>query len=281
MWNGFHGRNWQGKYRAIFFFSACELCGYIMLASSAIPNAAWQSSNLRKDLACFALLLVALGFGGLRPCTATFGGDQAMRAVRTTGAAAAIASDDEGDILTATEKTASRQFFSAYYIAMVGGTLLSSILFPLIRVQGNGSYFFVFLLPACSMPLGTISFWLGRNEYRFDPAEETLPSPIHGKQHRQAQASVEIADESGERIALEARRASIRDDWKVLLSALIVSSPTPFFTALHYQPSSTWVFQARKMDGHVPWLGGLTIPPDEIGVSSISTIRVLACEFFL
>ncbi|KAL3681781.1 hypothetical protein R1sor_024737 [Riccia sorocarpa] len=250
---------YMGKYRAIFLFSVFEFGGYIMLVIIATVQAdKWLSLELRQSLTYVALSLVAVGFGGLRPCTATFGGDQVMRSVRSK-----TPGDYPEDIITEQQKLASQQYFSAYYASMTVGTLISAVAFPLVRVQGNGSYFYVFLLPACSMPLGTFSFWLGTKEYHFEPMDE-VPL-LRDDQQEHEYASPENVDDA-DRKSLPAGKGSYKwEEWRVLLSALIVISPTVFFTSLHYQISSTWVFQAREMDGHIAWLGGLEIPPDEIG----------------
>ncbi|KAL2620278.1 hypothetical protein R1flu_000483 [Riccia fluitans] len=257
---------YMGKYRAVFLFSFCEFCGYIMLlVIASVQVDSWLSLEVRQNLTYVALSLVAVGFGGLRPCTATFGGDQAMRSVRMK-----IPGDYPGDVVTEQQKIASRQYFSVYYATMTVATVISAVIYPLVRVQGHGNYFYVFLLPACSMPLGTFSFWLGTKDYHFDPTVE-VPDIRYGKQE-QEYASLESGEKAtngsseAEKRFLLAEKGNCKwDEWKILLSSLIVISPTAFFTALHYQISSTWVFQAREMDGHMAWLGGLEIPPDEIG----------------
>jgi hypothetical protein len=61
------------------------------------------------------------------------------------------------------------------------------------------------------------------------------------------------------------------EDVKVLLRVLLLFVPAPLFWSLFDQQSSRWVFQARKLDGRLPF--GLVIEPDQMQVRAISSLQ--------
>eukprot|EP00871_Galdieria_phlegrea_P005563 jgi/Galph1/6007/GphlegSOOS_G4736.1 len=62
-----------GKYRIILTFSSLYLCGQLILPVSSFMNAENVSTQL---VTLFALLLIALGTGGIKPCVSAFGAEQ-------------------------------------------------------------------------------------------------------------------------------------------------------------------------------------------------------------
>lgn len=65
-----------------------------------------------SEIAIVGLLLVAIGTGGIKPCVAAFGGDQF------------IVPEQEVQLV---------KFFSIFYFAINSGSLLSTILTPILR----------------------------------------------------------------------------------------------------------------------------------------------------
>uniref|UniRef100_A0A8C5Y259 Solute carrier family 15 member 1 n=1 Tax=Microcebus murinus TaxID=30608 RepID=A0A8C5Y259_MICMU len=76
-------------------------------------------------LSVIGLALIALGTGGIKPCVSAFGGDQF----------------EEGQ-----EKQRSR-FFSIFYLAVNAGSLISTIITPMLRgkksLKGNSAFLFL------------------------------------------------------------------------------------------------------------------------------------------
>lgn len=87
------------------------------------------------------LFLVALGTGGIKPCVSAFGGDQF------------VVPQQERQLAT---------FFSLFYFSINTGSLISTLLTPVIRKTqcfGNDCYFLAFLIPAILMVIS-----IGENE---------------------------------------------------------------------------------------------------------------------
>lgn len=64
--------SYLGKFRTIFFLSIVYASGSILLSLTAID----PLSIPQKAFSMLALLLIAIGTGGIKPCVAAFGGDQ-------------------------------------------------------------------------------------------------------------------------------------------------------------------------------------------------------------
>ncbi|KAL2650384.1 hypothetical protein R1flu_018512 [Riccia fluitans] len=250
---------YTGNYTACYIFSFCELLGLVLITISAIPVASWRSSPVNHVLVPFALVMVVLGSGALKPCQVTFGGDQMMYNFQVERGKDSSLGSSRGH-----KNRPSHEYFSAYYMAMNLGTLFSAVVSPLLRVNGHGSYLYVFLMPACSMALCILSFWWGRKHYYYRPVRKILGTS--NTQPKTIGSGNEAPDEKATLLDVESAspKASYRQDLKDTLYVLLIVSPCVFFTAMFFQTSSTWVFQARSMDGHVPWLGGLEIQPDQM-----------------
>lgn len=81
------------------------------------------------------LFLIALGTGGIKPCVSAFGGDQF--------------------ILPQQERYLA-MFFSLFYFSINTGSLISTLLTPVLRETqcfGGDCYFVAFLVPAVLMIL--------------------------------------------------------------------------------------------------------------------------------
>lgn len=64
--------SWLGKFRTILYVSMIYACGSILLAVTAVGPL--QIPQIAFSIV--ALLLIAVGTGGIKPCVAAFGGDQ-------------------------------------------------------------------------------------------------------------------------------------------------------------------------------------------------------------
>jgi len=88
-----------------------------------------------REFSILGLFLIALGTGGIKPCVSAFGGDQF--------------------ILPQQERQLA-MFFSLFYFAINTGSLISTVLTPVIRDTKcfeNDCYFVAFLVPAILMIL--------------------------------------------------------------------------------------------------------------------------------
>lgn len=64
--------SWLGKFRTILYVSMVYAAGSILLALTAVD----PLQIPQKEFTIVALLLIAVGTGGIKPCVTAFGGDQ-------------------------------------------------------------------------------------------------------------------------------------------------------------------------------------------------------------
>ena len=93
-------------------------------------------------LAIFALCLIAVGTGGIKPNVSSFGADQFTGPTKT---------EDIG------------KFFSIFYFCINTGSVVSFIISPILRV--NAGYGVAFALPTVLLTVATVVFWSGRDRY--------------------------------------------------------------------------------------------------------------------
>ncbi|CAB1328540.1 unnamed protein product [Coregonus sp. 'balchen'] len=115
--------SWLGKFKTIIYLSIVYAIGQVVMAVSAVHDITDTDRDGTPDnltlhivLSMVGLLLIALGTGGIKPCVAAFGGDQFQ------------------DHQAKQRST----FFSVFYLCINGGSLLSTIITPILRGQECG-----------------------------------------------------------------------------------------------------------------------------------------------
>lgn len=102
--------SWLGKFKTILYLSLLYVCGSVLVTLGAIPPL-----NLPPTVFTMAgLALIALGSGGIKPCVSAFGGDQ-------------FKLPEQIKQMT--------QFFSLFYFAINAGSLISTTITPILRVD--------------------------------------------------------------------------------------------------------------------------------------------------
>jgi proton-dependent oligopeptide transporter, POT family len=120
-----------GKYKTILYLSLVYAVGNILLATSVTNEAVFTS----------ALMLIALGAGGIKPCVSANVGDQF--------------GENNQHLMS--------KAFSYFYAAINGGSLLSILMIPYLKDAYN--YQVAFAVPAVAMIIATIFFYAGRDKY--------------------------------------------------------------------------------------------------------------------
>ncbi len=120
-----------GKYKTILYLSIVYVIGNITLAVSVNSEVVFTS----------ALMLIALGAGGIKPCVSANVGDQF----------------DE------TNQHLISKAFSAFYASINAGSLLSILMIPYLKAHYGPSI--AFGVPAIAMMIATAFFYAGRNKY--------------------------------------------------------------------------------------------------------------------
>lgn len=261
--------SWLGKFKTIIYLSIVYALGQIVLAVSAIhditdtnKDGVPDNMTLHIALSMVGLLLIALGTGGIKPCVAAFGGDQFT---------------DEQDKQRTT-------FFSIFYLSINAGSLLSTIITPILRATECGIYTkqqcypLAFGVPAALMVVALIVFIVGSGMYtktapqgnilvkvckcigfaiknRFRHRDSSYPKREHW---------MDWAEEKYDKLLI----AQV----KMVLKVLFLYIPLPMFWALFDQQGSRWTLQATTMNGD---FGVFVVQPDQMQTFNPILILVL------
>uniref|UniRef100_A0A674D9D9 Solute carrier family 15 member 2 n=1 Tax=Salmo trutta TaxID=8032 RepID=A0A674D9D9_SALTR len=146
--------SWLGKFKTIVYLSVVYVLGHIVKSVGAIPSVG--DSTIHIVLSMVGLILIAFGTGGIKPCVAAFGGDQF---------------DEE-------HTNERRKFFSIFYMSINGGSVLSTLITPILRgdVQcfGGDCYALAFGVPAILMVVALVVFISGSGMYKKSPPEGNI-----------------------------------------------------------------------------------------------------------
>ncbi|XP_017282347.1 solute carrier family 15 member 1b [Kryptolebias marmoratus] len=261
--------SWLGKFKTIVYLSIVYAVGQVIMAVGAIHDI----TDLDKDgtpdnmtfhiaLSVLGLILIALGTGGIKPCVAAFGGDQFE--------------DDQ-------EKQRST-FFSIFYLSINAGSLLSTVITPILRAQKCGihtqqqCYPLAFGVPAALMVVALIVFIIGSGMYsKVPPAGNILVKvctciSFAIKNRFRHRSSVYPKREHWMDWAEEKYDKLLIAQVKMVLKVLFLYIPLPMFWALFDQQGSRWTLQATTMDGN---FGLMVIQPDQMQTVNPILILVL------
>uniref|UniRef100_A0A8B9LX01 Solute carrier family 15 member 2 n=1 Tax=Astyanax mexicanus TaxID=7994 RepID=A0A8B9LX01_ASTMX len=143
--------SWLGKFKTIIYLSIVYVIGHVIKSVGAIPDVG--DSTTHVALSVLGLVLIAFGTGGIKPCVAAFGGDQF----------------EEEHI------DERRKFFSIFYMSINAGSVLSTIITPILRgdVQcfGGDCYALAFGVPAALMVVALVVFIAGSGLYEKTPPQ--------------------------------------------------------------------------------------------------------------
>ncbi|XP_074946009.1 solute carrier family 15 member 1 [Phalacrocorax aristotelis] len=250
--------SWLGKFKTIVYLSIVYTIGQAIISVSSINDLTDHNHDGSPDniklhiaLSMIGLILIALGTGGIKPCVSAFGGDQFE--------------DDQ-------EKQRTR-FFSIFYLSINAGSLLSTIITPILRAQVCGihskqrCYPLAFGVPAALMAVALVVFIIGSRMYK----------KVQPQGNIMIQVSKCIAFAIKNRFRHRSKQYPKREHWldwasekydkrliaqiKMVLKVLFLYIPLPMFWALFDQQGSRWTLQATTMDGN---FGAIQIQPDQM-----------------
>ncbi|XP_063160463.1 solute carrier family 15 member 1 [Candoia aspera] len=250
--------SWLGKFKTIISLSIVYTIGQAVLSISSINdlmdgNQDGAPDDIKVPIAfsMIGLALIALGTGGIKPCVAAFGGDQF----------------EEGQ-----EKQRSR-FFSIFYLSINAGSLLSTIITPILRGVECGihhkqkCYPLAFGVPAALMAIALLVFIAGSTMYTKVKPEGNIMVQVakcitFAIRNRFRHRSKEFPKrEHWMDWATEKYDKRLITETKMVLKVLFLYIPLPMFWALFDQQGSRWTLQATTMDGN---FGGIQIQPDQM-----------------
>ncbi|XP_063972986.1 peptide transporter family 1-like [Diachasmimorpha longicaudata] len=251
-----------GKFRTIFYFSIIYAVGHLLLSVSAVP----PSGLLTRVFSMTGLFFMALGAGGMKPCTAALGGDQ---------------------FVLPEQQTYLATFFSIFYFSINAGFLVSSCLTPELRSSiecfgDQDCYFVAFFVPMVFMLIGTVVFVMAKRLYRTKKQERTvILSVIKCISHairKKINSPATMKHEHWLDYAGDEYDSSLISDIKETLRVLKIFIPLPLFWALNDQQSSRWTFQASRMDGQI---GNFQLKSDHMQVINPLLIIIIIPIFEL
>uniref|UniRef100_A0A3B5MN28 Solute carrier family 15 member 1a n=1 Tax=Xiphophorus couchianus TaxID=32473 RepID=A0A3B5MN28_9TELE len=259
--------SWLGKFNTIIYLSIVYAIGQVAMAVSAIHDITDSDRDGSPDnltfhivLSMVGLLLIALGTGGIKPCVAAFGGDQ----------------------FGEHQDKQRRTFFSVFYLCINGGSLLSTIITPILRAQNCGiyskskCYSLAFGVPAALMAVSLVVFIMGSGMYYKTKPEGNIMLKVSkcigfaiknryrhkSKQYPKREHWMDWAEEKYDKLLI----AQI----KIALRVLVLYIPLPMFWTLFDQKGSRWTLQATTMDGNFV---SLVNEPDQM--QTINPILIL------
>ncbi|XP_008933551.1 PREDICTED: solute carrier family 15 member 1, partial [Merops nubicus] len=247
--------SWLGKFLTIVSLSIVYTIGQSVMAVSSINDLTDNNRDgikkLHIGLSMTGLVLIALGTGGIKPCVSAFGGDQF---------------EDHQ------EKQRSR-FFSIFYLSINAGSLLSTVITPILRAQECGihskqrCYPLAFGVPAALMAIALVVFIVGSRMYKkVQPQGNIMVRVVkcigfaiknrfhhRSKQFPKREHWLDWASEKYDKRLIA--------QTKMVLKVLFLYIPLPMFWALFDQQGSRWTLQATTMDGN---FGSIQIQPDQM-----------------
>ncbi|WKY06041.1 hypothetical protein Q1695_006329 [Nippostrongylus brasiliensis] len=267
-----------GKYQTILYISCLYAVGQSLLAVAAIFPA---GSSLHPFLDLLSIMLVGLGTGGIKPCVPAFGADQFPQE----------------------EKEMISMFFSVFYVAINCGSLISTFITPILRVQScfgaETCFSLAFGVPAVLMILATVLFVVGTPCYVRNPPKENIIALVckeiwnalrnrwsatekrdhwmdYALEGHECQDSERCCRDGGED-PLFCPKEKLVEDIKGVIRVLVLMLPIPVFFALYDQQGSRWILQAVSMDGRIT--SGFTLYPDQMNVFNPLLVIILVPIF--
>uniref|UniRef100_A0A2K6SDB3 Solute carrier family 15 member 1 n=1 Tax=Saimiri boliviensis boliviensis TaxID=39432 RepID=A0A2K6SDB3_SAIBB len=240
--------SWLGKFKTIMSLSIVYTIGQVVLSVSSITDLTDHNHDGTPDslpvhvaLSMIGLALIALGTGGIKPCVSAFGGDQF----------------EEGQ-----EKQRNR-FFSIFYLAINAGSLLSTIITPMLRVQECGihskqaCYPLAFGVPAALMAVSLMVFILGSGMYKKVQPQGNIMGKVVKcigfaiKNRFRHRSKTFPKREHWLDWAKEKYDKRLISQIKMVTRVMFLYIPLPMFWALFDQQGSRWTLQATTMSGRI------------------------------
>ncbi|KAI4805365.1 hypothetical protein KUCAC02_009987, partial [Chaenocephalus aceratus] len=241
--------SWLGKYKTIIYLSIVYVIGHVVKSVGAIPIVG--SSDVHIALSMVGLILIAFGTGGIKPCVAAFGGDQF---------------DEE-------HGSERQKFFSIFYMSINAGSLLSTVITPMLRsdVQcfGGDCYALAFGVPAALMIVALVVFTVGSGMYKMSPPQGNILLEVcncigFAIKNRWKRSKYDSQKKHWLDWAEEKYSKRLIQEIKMVLRVCLLYIPLPMFWALFDQQGSRWTLQSTRMNMLFGWGHYFTIEPDQM-----------------
>uniref|UniRef100_A0A8K9V3T7 Solute carrier family 15 member 2 n=1 Tax=Oncorhynchus mykiss TaxID=8022 RepID=A0A8K9V3T7_ONCMY len=254
--------SWLGKFKTIIYLSVVYVLGHIVKSVGAIPSVG--DSTIHIVLSMVGLILIAFGTGGIKPCVAAFGGDQF---------------DEE-------HTNERRKFFSIFYMSINGGSVLSTLITPMLRgdVQcfGGDCYALAFGVPAILMVIALVVFISGSGMYKKSPPEGNILLDVCkcmglAIKNRWKSSKYDPKKKHWLDWAEDKYPRRLIHEIKMVLRVLVLYIPLPMFWALFDQQGSRWTLQATRMN--MAFGSTFVLKPDQMQMLNALLILVFVPIF--
>ncbi|KAL6608051.1 hypothetical protein ACP70R_041114 [Stipagrostis hirtigluma subsp. patula] len=265
-----------GRYQTIVVFISIHAVGMLALTVPAwLPPRTDSSDNsgVHRFAVYLGLYLVAVGSGGIKPCTSALGADQF-------------------DSADPAERVSKGSFFNWFFFSISAGSLLSSTV--LVWVQDEVGWGVGFAIPMALTVLGLAVFVAGRKVYRYKKQEgspltrvsQVVVAAFSWQLKMRCDTTSTctmffdkaaiVVPSSGEKGVLASMSpwrlctVSQVEELKMLLRMFPVWASMVFFFAVTTQASSTFIEQGMAMDNRV---GPFAVPPASL--ATFHTVSVI------
>lgn len=256
--------SWLGKFKTIIYLSIVYVIGHVVKSVGAIPHVGDNTAHIA--LSMVGLILIAFGTGGIKPCVAAFGGDQF----------------DEEHV------TERQKFFSIFYMSINAGSLLSTIITPILRgdVQcfGGDCYALAFGVPAALMIVALVVFIAGSGLYKRNPPQGNILLEVcncigFAIKNRWTRSRYDPPRMHWLDWAADKYSKRLIQEIKMVLRVLVLYIPLPMFWALFDQQGSRWTLQSTRMN--MAFGETFIIKPDQMQMLNALLILVFVPIFDL
>ncbi|KAJ8407141.1 hypothetical protein AAFF_G00288170 [Aldrovandia affinis] len=253
--------SWLGKFKTIIYLSIVYVIGHVVKSVGAIPTVG--DSTTHVALSVLGLVLIAFGTGGIKPCVAAFGGDQFQ--------------EEHVD--------ERRKFFSIFYMSINAGSVLSTVITPILRgdVQcfGGDCYALAFGVPAALMVIALVVFIAGSGLYKKSPPEGNILLDVckcmgFAIKRRWRSSKHDIKKAHWLDWAEDKYSKRLIQEIKMVLRVLLLYIPLPMFWALFDQQGSRWTLQATRMNMD---FGSFILKPDQMQMLNALLILIFVPIF--
>lgn len=254
--------SYLGRFKVILYGSSIYVLGHVLLSFGAVPT---MSLEVRSLFDFGGLFVIALATGAIKPCVSAFAADQ----------------------FTEEQQDLRAQFFSFFYFAINGGSLFAIILTPILRgrVSCLGSQFcfpLAFGVPGVLMVVALLFFLSGWSLYKkYPPSRENIAGAVvrclwtAGKRSLFGHSTRKPVTHWLDRAAPEHSPEMIQAV-RSFINVAVIFGPLVFFWALFDQQGSTWVLQARRLDGRIGWI---TVLPEQINILNPLIVLIMVPIF--
>ncbi|CAI4225729.1 unnamed protein product [Auanema sp. JU1783] len=253
--------SYLGRFKVILYGSMIYVLGHILLSFGAIPTFEYTT---RTFFDFSGLIVIAFATGGIKPCVSAFAADQF--------------SEHQEDLRA--------QFFSFFYFAINGGSFFAIILTPILRgrVSCLGSEYcfpLAFGVPGVLMLIALLLFLSGWKKFKkYPPSRENILFAVISCIGTAAYRTT--SEKSSKPVAHWLDRAAPNYTPEMIkavrgfVNVAVIFSPLVVFWALFDQQGSTWVLQARRLDGRIGWL---TVLPEQVNTLNPLIVLIMVPIF--